>query len=133
MSGRRYLLDTNAVITLLRGDEVAAQQAASATWIGVSVVTRLELLSFPRLGPQDRATILALLSRIAVIGLDPREEAYLDRITAIRATTKVKLPDAIIAATAVEHDAVLVTAYRQLLGLTKQVEGLRVLDVSSSG
>lgn len=133
MSGRRYLLDTNAVIALLRGHAGLLQELRAAEWIGVSVITRLELLAFPQLGPQDRDTILAFFARVTVIGLDPKADGYLDRVTAIRATTGVKLPDAIIAATAVEHEAVLVTADRQLLGLAQLVEDLRVFAVSASG
>jgi predicted nucleic acid-binding protein len=70
---------------------------------------------------------------VAVIGLDPKAERYLDRITAIRAATGIKLPDAIIAATVVEHDASLVTADRQLLDLAQQVAELRVFAVPPSG
>lgn len=133
MSGHRYLLDTNAVIALLRGHTQLLQEVQAAGWVGVSVITRLELLSFSQLGPQDRDTILAFLHRVAVIGLDPKADGYLDRITAIRAATGVKLPDAIIAATAVEHDASLVTADRELLDLVQQVAELRVFAVSPSG
>ncbi len=132
MNGRRYLLDTNAVIALLGGHTGLLGALQAADWIGVSVITRLELLAFPRLGPQDRDTILGFLRRVVVIGLAPEAEGYLGRITAIRATTGIKLPDAIIAATAVEHDASLVTADRQILGLAQQVEGLRLFPLPSS-
>jgi hypothetical protein len=133
MSGPRHLLDTNAVIALLRGHAGLLQELRGADWIGVSVITRLELLSFSQLGPRDGETILVFLHRVAVIGLDPKAERYLDRITAIRAATGIKLPDAIIAATVVEHDASLVTADRQLLDLAQQVAELRVFAVPPSG
>ena len=40
MNGRRYLLDTNAIITLL-------QQLEDAEGVGISVISQLEFLVFP--------------------------------------------------------------------------------------
>lgn len=44
--GNRYLLDTNAVIALLAGNQGLTNMLASAQWIGVSVISKLEFLAF---------------------------------------------------------------------------------------
>jgi predicted nucleic acid-binding protein len=36
MSGNRYLLDTNAIVTLLQGNSQLVQLLQSANWVGIS-------------------------------------------------------------------------------------------------
>lgn len=36
MSGERYLLDTNAVVALLRGEPILRQRLENAEWVGIS-------------------------------------------------------------------------------------------------
>ncbi len=43
MNGR-YLLDTNAVVALLKGHPDLLRLLSAATWVGISVVTELEFL-----------------------------------------------------------------------------------------
>jgi len=49
MSGRRLLLDTNAVVLLLRGEGGLEASLRSAQWVGISIISYLEFLSFQRL------------------------------------------------------------------------------------
>jgi hypothetical protein len=44
MNGKRYLLDTNAVISLLSGNQALASRLEEAAWVGISVVSQLEPL-----------------------------------------------------------------------------------------
>ncbi len=46
MNGKRYLLDTNAIIALLNGHEELGNLLASADFVAISVISRLEFLSF---------------------------------------------------------------------------------------
>ncbi len=86
MNGRpsRYLLDTNAVVALLQGHT------------------------------GDVDCFQAFEQRVDVIGLTRYAVAYLKAIVRMRQQYRLKLPDAIIAATALEYSATLVTADRQL-------------------
>ncbi|MGD0696467.1 MAG: type II toxin-antitoxin system VapC family toxin [Terriglobia bacterium] len=114
MSGERYLLDTNAIVLLLRGDQALQQRLQQAEWIGISILSQIEFLAFPNITQRDRQTFQRFSERIDVVGLDRTEQALIDRIVALRGQYRLKLPDAIIAATAVERGAVLITDDGQL-------------------
>ena len=49
-----------------------------------------------------------------MVGLDRAERSLIDRVVILRAQHRLKLPDAIIAATAIERAAILITEDRQL-------------------
>ena len=49
MSGERYLLDTNAVVALLQGDQSLQQRLQNADWVGISVLSEIEFLAFPNI------------------------------------------------------------------------------------
>jgi predicted nucleic acid-binding protein len=82
----------------------------------VSVITEMELLSCPNLTPADEQAIRAFLKDVTII---PLTDGMKDEATAIRRCGKPcpKLPDAIIAATAVLLGAILVTDDAKLLKL----------------
>ena len=63
----------------------------------VSQITRIELLSYHALSRNEEARILALLKSVAVIPLYERIEV---ETIALRKRTRLRLPDAIIGATA---------------------------------
>ena len=45
MPGERYLLDTNALVALLQGNEELVELTRHAQWLGVSVINVLEFSS----------------------------------------------------------------------------------------
>jgi hypothetical protein len=50
MSGEgRYLLDTNAIVSLLGGNRLLSDKLDLASWIGISIVSYLEFLVLPSL------------------------------------------------------------------------------------
>lgn len=108
MNGR-FLLDTNAVVGLLKGNASLIQTLQAATWIGISVITELEFLSFPGLTTTDGSLFQQFKSRVEVIDLQASNDKLLTCIIEIRKLGKVKLPDAIIAAMAIENNATLLT------------------------
>ena len=57
MSGERYLLRANAVVALLRGDQLLERRLQDADWVKISVLSEIEFLAFPNIGPQDRQTL----------------------------------------------------------------------------
>ncbi len=103
MSSERFVIDTNIFILRIN-DRLAGLLPRGE--IVCSVITEMELLSFPKLASAEEALIRAALSKVAIYGIDQdiKEEAI-----RLRRQSGLKLPDAIIAATAVCHDAVLVT------------------------
>lgn len=114
MSGR-FLLDTNAVISLLTGDKSLAQLISSASWIGISIISYIEFLSFSKLSTGDEELFKIFCQRVEVCSLSIENERLLGEIISFRRSSKVKLPDAIICMTAKEKDAMLITKDVQLL------------------
>ena len=108
MNGR-FLLDTNAVVGLLKGNASLIQTLQAATWVGISVITELEFLSFPGLSATDESLFQQFKSRVEVIDLQSSDDKLLTRIIEIRKSGKVKLPDAIIAAMTIESNATLLS------------------------
>jgi predicted nucleic acid-binding protein len=100
MSGK-YLLDTNAIIYA-----IDRKLKLPANLYAVSVVTEMELLSWPSLAAEDEAKLKSVLTKLAVIQLD---QSIQETAIRIRRTTALKLPDSIISATAINGGYVLVT------------------------
>ena len=100
---RRYLLDTNAVIYLLNGRLVYPLPVGQYS---VSIITEIELLSFSDLSDGEEQKIrdfFVLLDRVRLT------DAVRDETIRLRRKNRLKLPDAIIAASALTHDATLLT------------------------
>jgi predicted nucleic acid-binding protein len=110
MSGKRLLLDSNGIIALLQGNPHVVQLCQGADWIGISVISHLEFLCFPALSPQDRQALATFESRVEVVALDTQVPGLLDQAVLVRGRDRLRLPDAIIAATALFYTASLVTS-----------------------
>lgn len=108
MNGK-FLLDTNAVVALLGGNASLAQALDTAVWAGISVIRELEFLSFSGLLPQDELLFQQFKSRVEIVDLHASNSQLVARVIAVRRTNKIKLPDAIIAASAIENGATLLT------------------------
>jgi tRNA(fMet)-specific endonuclease VapC len=124
MSGNRYLLDTNAVIALLQGNQQINQQLQNSDWLGISIISQLEFLSFASLTESDRQLFNQLIQQIEVVGLKHEQSALIELITQLRQTYRLPLPDVIIAATAIQANASLITADQQL----KIIQEVTVVD-----
>ncbi len=114
MNGDRYLLDTNAIVALLRGDAPIVSRLQAAEWIGISVISQIEFLAFTGLSDADRALFAEFLRRANIVGLTGNDTALINQIVQIRQTYRLKLPDAIIAASALTRQATLLTADQHL-------------------
>lgn len=110
MSGSRYLLDTNAIVSLLQGNQQLVALLDDASWVGISVISKLEFLAFPRLSAADSQLFARFETRVDVVGLPADDRQLLSTIVALRSSSGLKLPDAIIAATAILRGTRLVTA-----------------------
>ena len=114
---RRYLLDTNAVIYLVNGRLAFPLPDGQYR---VSIVTEIELLSFSDLSAAEEQKIRDLLLLLDRVHLT---DAVRDEAIRLRRKNRLKLPDAIIAASALICDAVLLTndqAFSSIDGLTTE-------------
>lgn len=100
MSGS-YLLDTNVFINAM-----SRQLHLPPADYAYSVITELELLSFPNLPAEEGHAIKTLLAQLTRVELDGRVKA---ETIQIRRNTQMKLPDSIISASALVTAATLVT------------------------
>lgn len=113
MSGNRYVLDTNAIVALLQGNIKLVELLKDADWIGVSVISQIEFMVFPGLTQDDRQIFEQFLQRVEVLGLGAMDAVLIDKIVEIRQQHRLKLPDAVIAAMAIQNSASLMTADRE--------------------
>jgi hypothetical protein len=107
------LLDTNIVLYFLGGRLV--NPLPSGQYF-ISVITEIELLSYPSLGLEEETQIINFLNKITIIGID----SNIKNLTiAFRKQYKLRLPDAIIAATAKSLNTTLFTNDVRLVNLTE--------------
>lgn len=97
------LLDTNVVLYFLGGR--LANPLPSGQYF-VSVITEIELLSYPNLTPDEETQIRDFLTKITVVGI---ESNIKELAITFRKQYRLRLPDAIIAATAQALNATLFT------------------------
>lgn len=81
------------------------------------MINVLEFLGFDGLTNADRDLFAVFLSRVEVVDLAYENKTLMALIAGIRKRKAVKLPDAIIAASAVLSQAILMTNDAQLLNL----------------
>lgn len=112
----KFVLDTNAVIYLLGGK--LAEPLPPGRY-ALSVISEMELLSYPGLSADEETAIRQLLGFITRL---PLGDAERDVAIALRKTLRLKLPDAVIAASALNWGAVLLSNDTRLV----QVPGLAV-------
>ena len=122
MNGKRYFLDTNAIIQLLSGNQALIELLTGAEYIGTSIICELEFFSFPNLSDADRLLFHELRARIHMVDLSSADERLKNRIYSLRSSKRLKLPDAVIAASAAVEDCALITADRTML----EIPGLEV-------
>ena len=112
MNGK--LLDTNVILGLFKGQPsvTALLETAEADVLYASVITRMELLSFPGITPEEEKHIRDFLDEeVSIIPLNTEVE---DTAIRLRRATRHKIPDAVVAASAIASKAVLVTYDREL-------------------
>jgi hypothetical protein len=108
--GKRYLIDTNTIIDFL-GNKLSStvidwlEQIIDNQEHCLSVINKIELLSFNG----DPAEMAITKAFIADATLLPITDSIIDTTIDIRKTKKVKLPDALIAATVKIHNLTIIT------------------------
>jgi len=118
MSGNRYLLDTNVIVALLQGNSQLVQLLQNADWIGIAIISQIEFLAFSGLTQSDRQLFQQFLQRVEVVGLVATDIALVEKIIEIRQQYRLKLPDAVVAAMAIQNLASLVTMDQEFAKIT---------------
>jgi predicted nucleic acid-binding protein len=108
--GLNLFLDTNAIIALLQNSKQLLELTSRSSAIYISVISELEFKSFPNLTTKDHQIFEAFVKRVSVINLKHDHYVLKNKIIELRKNHKMKLPDAIIAASAITINASLVTA-----------------------
>ena len=121
--GQGYLIDTNTTIDYL-SDKLPAK---SAEFIGkidsqLSVISRMELLAWPNATEEQLKVLEAFVGSSNIFSLS--EPVIIESIR-IRKTYRIKLPDAIIAATALVFDLTLITLNTVDF---KNISGLKLIN-----
>jgi predicted nucleic acid-binding protein len=109
--GMKAVFDTNAVIYLQKG--LLSQPLPPGEYF-ISVITELELLSFHGLDDAQQTWLNAFLSDIRIIEIDGLVK---ENTVRLRREYRLRLPDAIIAASAQAWDATLLSNDQRLLTL----------------
>lgn len=125
MEQSRYLIDTNVVIDYL-GKKIPATGMDFMDDVvnvvpSISISTKIEVLGFN--APEEYYQLLvSFMNDSVVLGL---KEKIVDWSIEIRKKQRTKLPDVIIAATAIAYDLVLIT---RNVSDFKNIDGLKIIN-----
>jgi len=121
----RYLIDSNIWIYAAAGVDCVIKFMNSADlgeWIGYSSISRLEVMGYKDFDEGQEGKIKKMLSCFNECEIST---SIVDRAIVLRKQRAMKAPDAIIAATALENKAVLVT---RNVSDFRGIAGLQVID-----
>jgi len=119
----RYLLDTNSVIYFFNGEEKISKLVEKAKDnIYISFVTKIEMLCFEIDDEGVKKKMGEFLEEIKVIPID---DEIITQTIEYRKSMKMKVPDAIICATAKVRGLTFVTADKSL---TKKLKGITLIS-----
>ena len=99
-------IDTNIIIRAFKGDNICINIINGKIPV-ISVITEIELLSWPQLTEPDYNRLSSFVNECFVIGLDNKIKS---EVINLRKQFGLKIPDAIIAATAIQKDIPLFSA-----------------------
>lgn len=121
MPSNNFLFDTNIFIYHLNAEPLVEKffsvDYLSANNIYYSIITEIELLSFPKLSKEEDKIIKGLLEKFLPISLT---EEVKEKTIELKKNFKIGFADAVIAATAIILNAPLVT--RDEIGFNKVKE-----------
>ena len=106
MSGIDYLIDTNILIYIIKGNP-KVEYFAKSEILAISYITEMEVLGKYQISEDEMQIIGNVLENCCVFEMDTQIKQYAINI---KQHTRIKLPDAIVAATAIKNNIPLVTA-----------------------
>lgn len=125
--GKGYLTDTNIIIYYLGGIQLSEKALDFIDNIfseekNISVITRMELLAFRFQNSADEKKVKAFVKSTSVFQLSSDVEKAAIKL---RKNYKMKLPDAVIAATAITNGFTLLTRNSKDF---KKIKGLMLIN-----
>ena len=124
MNGIDYLIDTNILIYIIKGNPKVAYFAKSEM-LAISYITEMEVLGKFQIVDTEKRIISNVLKHCCIFEMDAQIKQY---AIDIKQKIKMKLPDAIIAATAIKNNIPLVTADKGFSQITDL--DLVLIDIS---
>lgn len=106
MNGNKIFIDTNIAIYLLDGDTSLAE-ILNQKQLYMSFITQLELLGYADLTKQQEQQIEYMLENCVIIDINNRIK---QEVIKLKRNYTIKLPDCIVAATAMYMDLPLITS-----------------------
>jgi tRNA(fMet)-specific endonuclease VapC len=110
MNGNKAILDTNAVGLYLDDTNFSKNQLKNYGVIEMSIVSLIEYLSNPNLTPKNKFLFDEFIGFIKIHSISKENKELVSQTIKIRKKYKLKLPDALIAATAMVNNATLFSA-----------------------
>jgi len=122
----RYALDTNSILYYLKNQKNLNKHFVSIVQgsrpINLSVIAKIELFSYPELQDDEAKKIQGFIKDFRIDELD---NVIVNQTIKIRKKYKLKLPDAIIVATALENNLILATHNTKNF---KKIKNLKIID-----
>jgi len=109
MSGADFLIDTNILVYIIQGNP-HVQYFAQEDMLVLSCISEIEMLGKYQISDKEKRIVTQMLSFCNVIDIN---EKIKQLAIAIRQKYRIKLPDALIAATAMQQNLTLVTADKE--------------------
>lgn len=109
MNGSSLIIDTNIALYLLSGNEWLANNL-NGSHIYLSFITELELLGYKNISAAEQRNVKQFISECTIIDINDAIKKY---VVEIRKAQSMKLPDSIIAATALYLEMPLFTADKE--------------------
>lgn len=118
MNGGKFVVDTNIILYILSGDKTISRYLYQQK-LYTSIICEIELLSFANLTSKQEEQIKKFIGEFSIMSID---ESIKKQAIILRKTYSLKLPDSIVAGTAISLDLPLVTADKQF----KKIEQLQI-------
>lgn len=124
-----YLIDTNVILdymsnTLPENSALKLEEIINSEFY-ISVINKIELLGFQRIAPTHEKQIKQFVSFSKVVYLD---DEVVEETIALRKKFNIKLPDAIIAASARAVNATLITRNTKDFRKVSNIKLLNLFD-----
>lgn len=107
MNGNKGLIDSNVIIDATKGKISIEEILKEYDFLYVSIISYVEVLGFKFESESEKSAIHELFREIEIVNL---EKGIADIAIEIRSLSKIKLPDALILATAKYMEADLITS-----------------------
>jgi len=126
MGVQKYLIDSNTVIDYLNGKLPFNGNSFVNSIVDeepkISVITKIEVLGFNLQSAEDYQIVVDFINDNMVYNLD---ESIINKTIELRKKYKIKLPDAIIAATALCNDLTIVSRNKDDF---KKIKELKIIN-----